>query len=106
MTGPEGPEPARPRMYVVAAVWGGAGVIALVIALIASTPVVAVFGGLALLAGCGLYAAQRARMRSARETQQVMSPPTDPPPGPADDVPDREIDREIPDRETRDGDPA
>ena len=82
MTGPGAPEPAQPRMYVVAAVWGGAGVVALVVALIASSAVVAVFGGLALLAGAGLYAGQRARMRSARETREVLDGPAPPPPGP------------------------
>lgn len=82
MTGPGDDEGGTPKMHAVALVWGGVGVGALVVAVVATSLVVAVFGVLALVAGGVLYAGQNARMRSARETQQVLHGPVEPYPEP------------------------
>lgn len=63
----------RPKLHLIAMVWGVVGLVALVVSVVATNVAVAIFGGLALVAAVGAYAVQNARDRSAAETERTLA---------------------------------
>ena len=68
-----GPDRATPTLVLIARVWAVAGALALVVALVTRSPVVAVFGGLALVAAGVLFGVKSAQDRSVQRNSRVTS---------------------------------
>lgn len=81
--------PATPKLRLVGIVWGAVGVVALIVGLVSRLSAVAIFGGLALVLGIVVYAAQSYREASAARTRRRMAGGPVPPmsaPAPVPDV--------------------
>ena len=73
MTLPE--DRPTPKLHLLAYMWAGVGVLALVVALLVTSFVPAVFGAIALVGAGLLYALQGARERSTERDVDLMATP-------------------------------
>ena len=71
---------STPTLVLISRVWAVAGALALVIALVTRSPVVAVFGGLALVAAGILFGIKSAQDRSVQRNDRVTGASMPPPP--------------------------